>query len=322
MQGIMNRLVGMLVLGAMVTCAAVQPAFAQRQRAGSAGSRALNEFEYTSISTIDHTVEDQHLERLRKLIDCSFVETPLIEVIDFIKAQTSVPLTFDSRVLDEASVGVDSAVTFNAERISARNALHLILGRMDLTLLGKSGVILITTVDKANSELETRVYPVADLVRVVVDGRESQDFDGLIEVITTTADPTTWDEVGGPGAIHEFHPKSALVISQTAFVHEEVAGLIELLRRLPSTYSSEVRSGIRRLPPPRSFGSSASATLDRWPTPTVNVQRVVNARAHGGGFFSVDPAPAHDSKPRPAQLELQSTNAAPQNWRIPRSHRD
>ena len=35
-------------------------------------------------------------------------------------------------------------------------------------------------------------------------GGQQADFDSLIELITTTVAPTTWDEVGGPGAIHEF----------------------------------------------------------------------------------------------------------------------
>jgi hypothetical protein len=35
-------------------------------------------------------------------------------------------------------------------------------------------------------------------------GGNQPQFDQLIELITTTIAPTTWDEVGGPGAIHEF----------------------------------------------------------------------------------------------------------------------
>jgi len=35
-------------------------------------------------------------------------------------------------------------------------------------------------------------------------GAQAADFASLIELITTTIAPTSWDETGGPGAIHEF----------------------------------------------------------------------------------------------------------------------
>src|SRR6185437_2413395 len=58
------------------------------------------------------------------------------------------------------------------------------------------------------------------------------DFDSLIELITGTIAPTTWSEVGGAGAIKQFATNLSLVISQTQEVHEEIADLLEQLRRL------------------------------------------------------------------------------------------
>ena len=54
----------------------------------------------------------------------------------------------------------------------------------------------------------------------------------LIDLITTTVEPQTWDEVGGPGSISEFRNNLSLVISQTQEVHEEIVDLLEQLRRL------------------------------------------------------------------------------------------
>ena len=58
------------------------------------------------------------------------------------------------------------------------------------------------------------------------------DFDSLIELITTTVSPESWDEVGGPGSISGFETNLSLVVSQTQEVHEEIAELLEQLRRL------------------------------------------------------------------------------------------
>ena len=63
-------------------------------------------------------------------------------------------------------------------------------------------------------------------------GAAAADFDSLIELITTTIKPDTWEEVGGSGAIQEFEGTLSLVVTQTQDVHEEIADLLEQLRRL------------------------------------------------------------------------------------------
>ena len=64
-------------------------------------------------------------------------------------------------------------------------------------------------------------------------GGAQADFDSLIELITTTdRSPQSWDDVGGPGSIAPFETNLSLVVSQTQEVHEEIADLLEQLRRL------------------------------------------------------------------------------------------
>ncbi len=56
-------------------------------------------------------------------------------------------------------------------------------------------------------------------------GGQQADFDSLMELITSTIQPTSWDEVGGPGSIAEFATNLSLVISQTQEVHEQIVDL-------------------------------------------------------------------------------------------------
>lgn len=63
-------------------------------------------------------------------------------------------------------------------------------------------------------------------------GASGADFDTLINLITSTVAPDTWDDVGGPGAIESFDGNLSLVISNTQEVHEQVVDLLEQLRRL------------------------------------------------------------------------------------------
>ena len=63
-------------------------------------------------------------------------------------------------------------------------------------------------------------------------GAALADFDTLIELITSTVEPDSWDTIGGPGAIEPFPTNLSLVISQTQEVHDQIADLLTQLRRL------------------------------------------------------------------------------------------
>lgn len=63
-------------------------------------------------------------------------------------------------------------------------------------------------------------------------GSSTADFDSLITLITTTIEPESWEDVGGPGTVAPFETNLSLVVSQTQEVHEKIADLLRQLRRL------------------------------------------------------------------------------------------
>ena len=64
-------------------------------------------------------------------------------------------------------------------------------------------------------------------------GGSAADFDSLIDLITQTVSPTTWDHNGGKGESIAASPTNlSLVVSQTQEVHEEIVDLLEQLRRM------------------------------------------------------------------------------------------
>ncbi len=63
-------------------------------------------------------------------------------------------------------------------------------------------------------------------------GAAMADFDTLITLIETTIAPESWEQVGGPGSIEGFPTNLSLVVSQTQEVHEDIADLLDQLRRL------------------------------------------------------------------------------------------
>ncbi len=63
-------------------------------------------------------------------------------------------------------------------------------------------------------------------------GGGASNFQPLIDLIQSTVSPETWDAVGGSGAIRPFDTNLSLVVSQTQAVHDEIADLLDQLRRL------------------------------------------------------------------------------------------
>ena len=89
-----------------------------------------------------------------------------------------------------------------------------------------------------------KVYTVADLVIPLPKGNRAthkvdkdvspaeHDLESLITLITSTIEPESWDKLGGTGAIEPFETNFSLVISQSERVHEQIADLLEQIRRV------------------------------------------------------------------------------------------
>jgi type II secretory pathway component GspD/PulD (secretin) len=113
-----------------------------------------------------------------------------------------------------------------------------------------------------------RVYSVTDLVTpiaMVVGEGAGKTPSGelldqkLIELIVSTIAPKTWTDQGGEGAIQYYPIGGALVVSQTPDVQEQVAELLEALRRLQDL---EVLVEIRVLSVSRDFLENADLGID------------------------------------------------------------
>lgn len=63
-------------------------------------------------------------------------------------------------------------------------------------------------------------------------GQSFANFDSLIELIQTTVVPDTWDLLGGPSTMRQYEQNLSLVISTTSEVHDQIAELLESLRKL------------------------------------------------------------------------------------------
>jgi hypothetical protein len=243
-----------------------------------------------SYVRIESEAESQARERIESALagigslDC--VDKPLHELADELSRRMGVSIVLAKNALEESAISLESPVTARITGVSYRSLLRLVLTDLKLTWTFRNEVILITTPEDAEAMLETRLYPVLDLVAVTGGTpdkamREVHDYDTLIDTLTTTVEPDSWDEVGGPGTIAEFPGAGALVISQTTEIHEQVEKVLAALRRVKQIQ-----------------GIPALATL-----PAAPARRIRDFRR-----LEADPRP--------------HTSAPAQAWQLPRVHGD
>ncbi len=123
--------------------------------------------QYASVDLASNSPAEQHI--LTALTNdkttLEFTEVPLNDVINYIKDRHHIEVTFDVNALRDAAIDPTALpVSINVHDLTLRSALKLILSQFQLTYVIENEVLLITTKDKANTMLKTKVYPVADLV--------------------------------------------------------------------------------------------------------------------------------------------------------------
>jgi RNA polymerase sigma factor (sigma-70 family) len=175
--------------------------------------------------TIHVRVQSSGVKKIRAELEkpttFEFNETPLKDVVDFLKGLHKINIEFDRKALDDVQINPDETlIKRQLKDISLRSALRSVLEQLNLDYVIANEVLLITTKEQADARVDTRVYNA---------GRLKHLKSGLlIKVITTTTFPDSWDHAGGPGTIMEL-PNGSLVVSQTQRVHEDIVDLLNAL---------------------------------------------------------------------------------------------
>ncbi len=189
-------------------------------------------------------------------------EVPLKDFVDALGTALDTSVVLAVKKLEEAAINMETPIVYKLKNVKVQTALRLILGELGLTYVTHDNVIMITTPEDAGSQLVTRVYDCRDLMKlpspikktkhirddpptvgggsgihVRVEEKKKEEIgpdgnyevDDLIDVITASVIPDSWDDVGGPGSISDF--KGLVTVSQTQDVHEQVEKLLNMLHK-------------------------------------------------------------------------------------------
>jgi hypothetical protein len=198
------------------------------------------------------SAEEKILQALAEPTVVDFLDTPLTEVTAHLHARHGIEIALDNKALRDVGTDTNTPVTCTMKGVSLRTVLDLMLRDLDLTWTIEEEVLLITTPEEASTRLVTKVYDVTDLVTCrSKDGQLWEDYDSLIDAITGTIKPESWEDVGGAGAVDPVNAVACktLVIAQTNRIHDEVAKLLAELRAAAKHHGTDEWPPRRERPP-------------------------------------------------------------------------
>lgn len=199
----------------------------------------------------------------------SFVvkDVPLSTFVEAIGKRFGINVAIDQKSLEDFGIDTATPVSVHLRDVTLESGLNLVLETLELTWIIRNETLVITTPEQAESELETRIYPVRDLVLIEREHTVEADFDSLIELIRSTIQADSWDYDGGPAAIGPDVGSLSLVISQTQQVHRQIEPLLTTLRAVRKmqgiatvTISANPISAPK---PPRQYRATATAAWQR-----------------------------------------------------------
>jgi hypothetical protein len=176
--------------------------------------------------------------RLTMPVTVNFREVSLRNALNDLSEVFDVKIILDADAVKGGEIDLDRPITLRLEQLSLKTTLELVTRHAGLTFLVKDDTIVVTTKAKARGRVMMRAYNVADLL--ACKGAKCKTPEDLIELITNTVAPGSWQENGGGGTIDFFPLGRALVVRQTADVQEQVGDILEVLRRLQARMRARI----------------------------------------------------------------------------------
>jgi hypothetical protein len=174
----------------------------------------------TTILPAQEATQDALTQRkLAQPVSVEYADKPLHECLSNFADLVGFQSYIDLKIAD-AGIEPDTLVNVKLKEVPADMVLELMLRPLGLEYMVKNGVIIVTTPEEMESpeNLALRVYdPVAYGIDWGANGDE------LVDVVTSTVNPCSWDSAGGAGTIQPFN--KLLVIRQTVPLFRQVDDL-------------------------------------------------------------------------------------------------
>jgi DNA-directed RNA polymerase specialized sigma24 family protein len=214
-----RRTIDAVLAGASAAEAGQGPAGQRRDRNTPAGRAAPQ--------TLKGSDKEEEIEQvLRRRTNLEYKDAPLGQVLDDLFAGQALNHSIDRAALEEAGTSLQCPVSVHLRNVSLKTALNIVLHNAHLAYMVCDGVLVISTPAVCAGKLIRKVYPVNKLL-----GRDNTGEE-LLRLLKNTIEPKSWAEMGGTGTVDYFPLTRALVVNQTADLHEQVEEFLAALHRL------------------------------------------------------------------------------------------
>jgi hypothetical protein len=166
------------------------------------------------------------IRALNTVIDLDLKDVTFKEFIDRLEKDFDVPILVSKLAMDEANVDYTTPIRVRG-KATGRTLLRKVLADLGLAYVIKDNTLQVTTVARAREMLTTRSYYLGDLAGVVdyrwgaytTQAQMAQNLIGVVNLITQSIEPQSWQVNGGPGTLY-FNPATmTLIVRQTADIH-------------------------------------------------------------------------------------------------------
>ncbi len=189
--------------------------------------------------TARRTTELQLSEREKKIIKSldtpitlAVNDRPFEEAMQQLSNAIGQDLLLDTKSLEDAGTDLKRPVNFAGKGLAARTFLRQMLAAQGLTYVVKDEAIQVVTAERARNMLVTRAYYLGDVVSgtgpfggavtwgPLLDYQQTmENVRTVMEAITSSIEPLSWKEKGGPGAVSFHFPSMSIIVRQSAEVH-------------------------------------------------------------------------------------------------------
>ena len=162
-------------------------------------------------------------QRLERVVEADFLDTPLDQAIDTLAYQSKGRIFLDKIAVEESGGSIAHPVTFSLKGKSLHETLDLLLAELKLTVTIKAGELFVTTSDVAREMRVSRVYD----LRTVATTKELRD--SLVQALMSLTSEQ-WEETDQGGSLAMLENGVLVAVTNWA-THDEIAELVDFYNR-------------------------------------------------------------------------------------------
>jgi len=133
--------------------------------------------------------------KLAKRTNMEFIETPLNQVLDFLRDAAEVQIHVKTRALDDAGIPTDVPMTYNLKDVSVETGLELMLDDLRLDFVIDRGLVIVSTPDDLQARLVVRAYHLDPLLADLAPEQVEREAGRLAGLLAVQVAPESWGVV-------------------------------------------------------------------------------------------------------------------------------